>query len=150
MPGRFEDRFDVVLPGIFEAGRKTALARVLHDRPCRLGIFNLPHAGWFPKKTGGHDMIDLPLIVDRGDCKVLIQSLFFLQGRIVLVAFHHVIIHHRKNISPTHKNSLTGSFFLQTASESEKNHEFNKKIVCEKEFVFSGRSNNFGGWGGAG
>jgi len=83
-----------------------------HQILFRLGVFRLPHAGRFPEKTGGDDMIDPPLIVNGGHFKVLIQSLFLLRGRLVLVAFHPVIIEYRKNISPTHKNSLTGSFFF--------------------------------------
>jgi len=57
-----------------------------------------------------------------------------------LVAFQNVVIKYRKNFSPAHKNIVemsrqTRFFFLQTASESKNYYEFNKKIICEEEYV---------------
>ena len=105
MTNRFEHRFDIVLPRILKSRRRSVSFGILHEFPRRDGVVGFGDGCGLPKEAGGNDVMTLALIVDGGHCKVSTHSFFVLRGSLLLIAFHHVVIHHWENFGPTHRIS---------------------------------------------
>jgi len=83
-------------------------------------------------------VLDLLLVVNRLHRKESGHRPFFSLGRLLLVAFQHVVIKYRENFSPAHKNIVEMSRqirFFADCKRIKNYYEFNEKIICEEERV---------------